>query len=944
MHRVSALLVLLLAGVAAAQQPLDVDLLLNGGFEAGALVGWTPVAGSTAVSVYGANADLPASAVAFAISGGLFLLEDVGSNSVVRQVVDVSGNAAAINAGTLVLDLTADLGGILAQGDTARVRARFFNNIGVPAPGVQLGDAVLQDVTADERNLESVLMRRNVRAPIPSGTTEIRIDLEFSNVGTGTAYACLDNVVAMLTAAAPVAPKPLDVNLIVNGGFEAGWTASSPLSLTNLQSWVGQPGGATSASAYGSSTNVPTLLLASAVSGGARLLVDAGEDATIRQSIDISGNAVVAPGYEVVIEACLGGWSTQADYGEVVVEFLSSGGLVLDGRTLGPVTTAGRNEEDVVVRRRMTAFVPPQTAILRVEVRFRDFGNGAHGVADNIDVRLRPIQFPPLPALGAEMIVNGGFENGWTPTSPLTPGDSDGWIGIVNPVFTEVYGASTSVPSIAVGAAVGGGGRFCRGSATGGSGTLRQDFDVRAGAAQIDIGALSLDVSALLGGSGVDPDSGRIDIVFLDSTEDTALQIGPTQSVGPVTNAHRSNETIVMRRRRIVAIPPLTRRIRVDAVFSALSIPTNTAIIDEVSVKLVATPPPATAPLGVQLLANGDFESGPIPGLPFLLSSEQDWEGHVNAGATTPAYGSGTFLPSIAFSTAISGGNRLAADEGNGVLRQTFDVSANPETSLGTLRIHVEGWFGGYAADPDTSRLEVDAIDAVGGVIVIGVVGNVTSAERALSTLPGAPNVLLFRQGDFTVPVGTMQVRIRLVFQVSNGPNAQGIADNLAATFYDSTSGGADEYPGTGGNTDLHLFTGLDALPTTGPAFDVKDALPGQILYLKLSSFGGNADFAPIIIAFQPFVTGVPPVPVFAGVALVPANAVILVDGVTFLGAFGQPVLLPGGSNFASVIPAGLAGASVLIQGFAFPTFVGLPVVPPNGIFFAAAAHEIRFL
>ena len=62
-----------------------------------------------------------------------------------------------------------------------------------------------------------------------------------------------------------------------------------------------------------------------------------------------------------------------------------------------------------------------------------------------------------------------------------------------------------------------------------------------------------------------------------------------------------------------------------------------------------------------------------------------------------------------------------------------------------------------------------------------------------------------------------------------------------------------------------------------------------------------------------------------------------LLDGITPVGPFGAPVVIPGGNQMSFVVPPGLAGYSLLMQSLT------LSVTATNGIYAATDAHEIRF-
>jgi hypothetical protein len=122
-----------------------------------------------------------------------------------RQGFYVSTDAAAIDAGRVTVDFSADLGGYLSDNDHVDASMWF-----VDGNGQFIGEpVVLPSVTAAERGNRTVLIHRAVSVPMPVGTRFIGVILNQVHV-TGTyqnGYA--DNVrVALHVAPEPEPPPP----------------------------------------------------------------------------------------------------------------------------------------------------------------------------------------------------------------------------------------------------------------------------------------------------------------------------------------------------------------------------------------------------------------------------------------------------------------------------------------------------------------------------------------------------------------------------------------------------------------------------------------------------------------------------------------------------------------------------------------------------------------
>jgi hypothetical protein len=175
--------------------PLDVNLIVNGDAEAGT-TGWTVF-------------DAVSSFETIPYAGPLFLYPDAphgdflfaGSHSGFSagwQSVDVSGNAAAIDAGRIGFNLNAYLGGVGDQEDNSLLYVSFLN-----AAGTEIGHTELGPVYIDLRDYLTVLGGFNTSGYLPGGTRAIQFSLSMDAPDGDSSGAYADNLNFTLSAAVP---------------------------------------------------------------------------------------------------------------------------------------------------------------------------------------------------------------------------------------------------------------------------------------------------------------------------------------------------------------------------------------------------------------------------------------------------------------------------------------------------------------------------------------------------------------------------------------------------------------------------------------------------------------------------------------------------------------------------------------------------------------------
>jgi hypothetical protein len=205
---------------------LSGNLLTNGGAEGAGLArtlagmpavpGWTTDTGTFTHARYSVPG-LPQYLDAARWEGGLgmFTGGPGAADSTASQSVDVSGSAAAIDAGTEGIRLSALLGGKGASNDRMSVAASFRN-----AGAVEIGMASIGPVGAADRKNRTELIPREVNAAVPVGTRSIVVTLTATHAEGAYNDALADNVI--LRFAAPPGPPPNRTLTVTTSGGGSG--------------------------------------------------------------------------------------------------------------------------------------------------------------------------------------------------------------------------------------------------------------------------------------------------------------------------------------------------------------------------------------------------------------------------------------------------------------------------------------------------------------------------------------------------------------------------------------------------------------------------------------------------------------------------------------------------------------------------------------------------
>lgn len=738
-------------------------------------------------------------------------------------------------------------------------------------------------------------------------------------------------------------------NLLVNPGFETGltgWTQGTTGSTASTLPYQAATAGRLAAPMTGGTLN-------------ANYASDTGGNSVLEQVVNLT---TVTPGQNLLVGGYFGG--VGVDDSRLLIRFRNAALMIVGTVTIDYVTESMRNFEDLLMLRQQIVAIPPGATSLVCRIEFRTFFCCSPTDAAADDVFVIPTSssvLPPAVPLNTEMIVNGNFESGWTPQSPLTPTLPNGWFGTAaTGSLVQQYSTNplnTSVPSSTVSCIVGGGagsswlngltGRLLTDPPGFGSSSLRQRIDVRGNTSQFAASSVDLTVSALLGCSGPTPT--RIDVTLLSVS---GAPLGGF-SLGPVDDMILNTEPVVVRRSRTANVPATTAFIDLDIIFSDPNCCGAVGLVDNVSAILTTPTAPAPVTLNMQLVQNGSFESGSIAGSPLQLMNESCWIGAtynapnynpsrtLNYGSTAP-----TPVPSLNFATTSGLGGSLLASS-FGVLRQTVDLThPNDQARIaaGAYSVNCSAWLGGVGTNTRQAQVNIRFVNIigvqVGGANGLRVLGPVTAAQR------GNVTTLLQRSGTFVIPPMTQRMIIEVEF--TNGGNcctADGYADDIQATIFDNTITGSPVlYPGS--NEDLRIATGINGMPTSGLGQEVKSAAAFDIVTVSVISPLGAFNLAPLVMLGLAAPTGaaLPPVPgnLPAGLVWNPfaPSAFIIENGLGCV-TFGCPVVLPVGTAFSYIIPPGLGGLSIYFQGVAIP-LPSAPTIPANGLFASTEAHEIR--
>jgi uncharacterized repeat protein (TIGR01451 family) len=147
---------------------------------------WNRPAGSNMTVVAYDSAGFPTTAQAPAGAGNNFFAGGpTPGQSTISQIVELGGNAAAIDAGQFSAALEGELGGEGAQNDAMTVHVVFMSGGG--GAGTEVGRLTLGPVLAADRGNQTGFVFRSANGALPAGTRSARLELVANNA-TGAGY------------------------------------------------------------------------------------------------------------------------------------------------------------------------------------------------------------------------------------------------------------------------------------------------------------------------------------------------------------------------------------------------------------------------------------------------------------------------------------------------------------------------------------------------------------------------------------------------------------------------------------------------------------------------------------------------------------------------------------------------------------------------------------
>jgi hypothetical protein len=568
--------------------PLDTELLDRGGFEdpritnPAARTGWRGVSGLFAVAAYG-DGSWPSAATGQTIGGGRYMLSgtswDGNGHARLSQSFDLRGHENRIDADSLWLRLGGWFGGVGSESDYAFVEATYLD-----AGGSTTGTSRVGTIGRTDRNWQTLLLPRSGEFRIPKGTRAMTVTVWLLVTSGSTMEAVADNLSAVLLAQpTPMPTPPIGAELLEDPGFALP-TIVDPASRTGWRVVTGL----FELADYGAGS-WPSTAIGQAVGGGRTMLRGTSWDgngwARLRQSFDVTGHAgrIDAGNLWLRSGGFFGGVGAETDYARLDADCFDFSGTSLGAFTAGPVDRTPRNSETTLLSRVREVRIPPGTRRVDITVMLLvASGSTMEAVADNVSAMLldQPTVPAPLP-LDTELLDLAGFES-LTLTNPVARFGT-GWEGAGGRLETVLYGADPRVPSVAAASQLGGGQLVLRATTQANPSYLRQTFDLRGNAADIDAGRLAVAASGWFGGYGAERDYARLQIVSFDAGGGQLR----ADEIGPVGNNQRGNVTRLLQRRGEFLVPPLTRTLIAQVRTDWFDGNENDGLADSLSVKLV---------------------------------------------------------------------------------------------------------------------------------------------------------------------------------------------------------------------------------------------------------------------------------------------------------------------------------------------------------------------
>jgi hypothetical protein len=191
----------------------------------------------------------------------------------------------------------------------------------------------------------------------------------------------------------------------------------------------------------------------------------------------------------------------------------------------------------------------------------------------------------------ANLLQNAGAEAGSGATT-YEPVPVPGWTTTGG--FTAITYKTKALDMVSLEEAAGFGGgvnQFVGGGGKDAVATALQTVDVSADGAIIDAGTVVAKLSALIGGSRAQEDSGKVEAAFLDAGGAVVGGI----AIGPVTAEERQRVSKLLPKEGTAAVPPGTRSIRITITATRVHGSYNEASFDNLSLTLAEAAAPHAA-------------------------------------------------------------------------------------------------------------------------------------------------------------------------------------------------------------------------------------------------------------------------------------------------------------------------------------------------------------
>jgi phospholipase C len=173
-------------GEVAQAVTLGANLIANGDAESGpgitssnqtvTIPGWSVTGGTPVAIQYGASGGFPDASTPGPSNRGVnFFGGGNDASASLTQTIDVSGNAAQIDAGSIHYDLNGWLGGWSSQNDQCNLKVTFLNS-----SNSSVGSAQIGPVTNSNRGNVTEFLQRDAAGAVPSGTRSLKVVLTFT--------------------------------------------------------------------------------------------------------------------------------------------------------------------------------------------------------------------------------------------------------------------------------------------------------------------------------------------------------------------------------------------------------------------------------------------------------------------------------------------------------------------------------------------------------------------------------------------------------------------------------------------------------------------------------------------------------------------------------------------------------------------------------------------